>query len=266
MDDHRCVPPELEPDPFASGDRFQVPADRRAAGKREVGDPWIGSESLCPGGRAGHHADRLGRDAGIKGHLAEKQGGERGLRGGAEDEGVSGGKRRTELVAGEVERKIERGDPEHDAEREAPDVPGIPLPCGRPVEREDLSARPLCLLCRYPDRLHGALDLRLCKRPGLPCFEDDCCGQLVASPADLSGKSGEDGSAAVSGERPGNGKPRRRTQNAILDIGIGGKADAADGCTVIGKAYVGALAAHPPFAADKKRTRFVHTGRWREKR
>ena len=67
------------------------------------------------------HADRLRGQSGADHDLGERDRGERGLGRRFEDDRIAGGDRRRDLVGGEVQRKVERRDRGHRADRHAAD-------------------------------------------------------------------------------------------------------------------------------------------------
>ncbi len=97
-------------------------ADLGRAGEGDHVHIHVAAERLAGGlAIAGQDIEHAVGQAGLGGELGDADGGQRRLLGRLEDDGIAGGKRRTDLPAGHEQREVPRHDGGDDAERLAGD-------------------------------------------------------------------------------------------------------------------------------------------------
>ncbi len=100
---------------------------------------------------------------------------------------VASGQSRCDFMSDKVQGKIERGDPEHGADRKPPKNAEMGICSGCPVERNDLARDTLGLLCSHREGLHGPIDFPPGVRDRLPRFSRNQTGKLLAAIVDRPG-------------------------------------------------------------------------------
>jgi hypothetical protein len=196
-----ALPPKLEHDPLLARDRLQVPADGGRAGEREELEAVVAHHGLGHFDGAVQHAQRLGREARLVGDLGQLEHGDRRLLRRFHHHGAAGGDTGRQLMRRQVERKVERHDPEDGADGEAVELRGIAFAPGHHVYGQDLAAQPLRLFRRHDEDPDGAAHLDLGGLHRLTALERHGLGQLAFALLDPGGHRPADLGAPRPGQR-----------------------------------------------------------------
>ena len=139
VDDEGAVATQFEGDALEAGVGLDAPANLGAAGEGDDLEAFVAHQRL--GLRAGHGQDGDGAvgETGFAGELGQAEGGERGLAGGLDDDAVAGGEGGAELVGGQQQREVERGDTQDRADGEALHPAGAVHAGGDGIQGQDFA-------------------------------------------------------------------------------------------------------------------------------
>src|SRR5665647_1323412 len=167
MHDHCRIPSQFQPYSFLACDFPQVPPNCTTASEGKICDPGIAYQLLRTDIWARYHTDRFRRETCLKCQFTENQTAHGCCGCGFENDGIARSDCRREFMACEIQREIKRDNPHNRPEWKTLEKPGSPFSIISPVQRDNLSIDPFCLLRRSPDGCLSTGDLS-CRK--LFCF------------------------------------------------------------------------------------------------
>ena len=252
MDDGHAVAAQFERDPAQSRGGLDLGSGARRTGKGDEIDAGIADQRGADN-VAIEYVEHAGGSSGIDEDLRQLVDHAGRLRRRLQHQRIAGRDRRRDLVAGEIDRRVEGRDPRHHADRKAQHEADFSRAHGAGIERDVLALDPHRLFGRQRQRVLGADDLGLGVLDRLAGLAGHDFGDTVGA-FDQQYCSAPQQRGALIGRRGGGLRlGLDRGIERIVEVGEGRARGVRDHRVAIGVAHRVGLGRLAPFAADQHR-------------